>query len=222
MPRLRTATWICIWIPPIEAVESDTSIVLETKDKGPAIPPPVIRPEEKEIFVLKTNLLYDAATALNAAVEYPIGKKFSIMAEDIFPWWNWGPNGNKYCFQLWEMGIEPRWWFKSESPLLGHFIGIYGKSAKYDFQNDTQFCYQGEYWSTGISYGYAMPIGNIFRLEFQLSAGYMHSDYRHYQPSENYDRLYQDKYKTGTFSYFGPTKVQVSLVLPINVSKGKR
>ena len=40
---------------------------------------------------LKTNLLLDAVTAVNAEIEFPIGKHFSILVEDIFPWWSWGP-----------------------------------------------------------------------------------------------------------------------------------
>ncbi len=220
MPRLRTAEWKCHWVPPVEieplqkltaqAVKKEKEeITRDTTIRRPAAP------AKNYIPALKTNLLYDAATALNVSAEFPVGRNFSIMVEDVFPWWNWGTHGNKYCFQLWEMGIEPRWWFKSNGNLQGHFLGIYGKSAKYDFQNDTRFCYQGEYWSTGVSYGYAMKIGSWLQMEFSLSLGYLQSDYRNYQPSPDYEHLYINKYKTGTFSYFGPTKAQVSLVFPI-------
>lgn len=52
------------------------------------------------ILALKTNLLYDAVTALNFELEVPVGKDFSIAVEDVFPWWTAGPNGKKYCFQM--------------------------------------------------------------------------------------------------------------------------
>ncbi len=244
MPRLRMATWVCVWVVPEPDPEPERVTIitppqleeptdtLEAPQSGikelPPPPPPVVdtivvTDTARWTFALKTNLLYDAVTALNASIEFPIGKRFSIMAEDTFPWWNWGPNGNKYCFQLWEMGLEPRWWFlPGDEVLQGHFVGIYGKSAKYDFQHNFDLCYQGEYWSAGLSYGYAIPIGKRLNMEFSLSVGYVRSHYRHYQPDPDYEHLYIDKYKTGTFSYFGPTKLAVSLVWPIEFQWEKK
>ena len=100
---------------------------------------PILLPatNRKTIIALKTNLLYDLITALNFEIEIPIGNKFSIAVEDVFPWWSWGPHDRKYCFQMWEMGIEPRWWFRrtdEREVLTGQFFGVYGMSAKYDFQ----------------------------------------------------------------------------------------
>ena len=117
---------------------------------------PILLPatNRKTIIALKTNLLYDLITALNFEIEIPIGNKFSIAVEDVFPWWSWGPHDRKYCFQMWEMGIEPRWWFRrtdEREVLTGQFFGVYGMSAKYDFQWNIKACYQGEYWSTGIT-----------------------------------------------------------------------
>lgn len=176
--------------------------------------------QRRMIFALKTNLLYDAVTALNFELEVPIGKRFSIMVEDVFPWWE---TGNKYCFQMWEMGIEPRVWMRAWDPagvqkLRGWFVGAYAMSAKYDFQFDRNLNYQGEYWSAGLSAGYALPIGRRKRvnLEFSLAAGFLQTDYRHYLPTETYDKLIRDRYRVGKASYFGPTKAKISLVVPIN------
>ena len=178
----------------------------------------------KTIIALKTNLLYDLITALNFEIEIPIGNKFSIAVEDVFPWWSWGPHDRKYCFQMWEMGIEPRWWFRrtdEREVLTGQFFGVYGMSAKYDFQWNIKACYQGEYWSTGITYGCARKISRRFNLEFSASAGYISSDYRHYVPSDDYEHLYRDRYKAGQVNYFGLTKLKISLVCPINITRKK-
>ena len=188
-------------------------------------PPPGETVIERTLLALKTNLLYDALTMLNAEIEVPIGERFSIMVEDVFPWWTFGPNGNKYSLQMWEMGVEPRWWFRRNDRrdrLSGHFIGPYVMSARYDFQWDRDINYQGEYWSAGISYGYAMPIGKLFNLEFTASVGFVSADYRHYQPAPDYSELYRDPFETGVLSYFGPTKLKVSLVLPIKVKRTYR
>lgn len=167
---------------------------------------------------VKTNLLYDLGTAVNFELEFPLGKNFSVMFEDVCPWWKWGPNGKKYCFQVWSMGVEPRWWFKRDDRrdyLSGHFAGAYGMSGKYDLQWDTKLCYQGEFWSAGLTYGYAMPVCKWMNMEFSASVGYLRTDYRHYQPDSGYDHLYRDKYKVGTASWIGPTKLKVSLVIPV-------
>ena len=177
---------------------------------------------QRMILALKTNLLYDVVSALNFEIEVPIGKHFSVMVEDVFPWWE---TGNKYCFEMWEIGVEPRYWFKgwdvnSSEKLRGFFVGPYAMSSKYDFQYDTKINYQGEYWSAGISGGYAMPLATLFNrfdlnMEFNLAVGFMHSDYRHYFPADDYSVLIRDRNNVGKVSYFGPTKAKVSLVLTL-------
>lgn len=182
---------------------------------------PVQRPDTLS-FALKTNLLYDAVTALNFEVEVPIGNHFSVAVEDLFPWWE---RDNKYCFQLWSVGVEGRYWFRENRyqahKLQGHFAGLYAMSSKYDFQRDEKLCYQGEYWSVGLTYGYAMRLSKRFNLEFSLSVGYLHTDYRRYYPSENYDELIHDRERDGKTSYFGPTKLKVALVWPLRIKYKK-
>lgn len=176
------------------------------------------QPAEKKrvmIAALKTNLLYDAVTALNFELEIPVGNRFSIAVEDVFPWWH---HGNKWAFQVWQMGVEGRWWFKKgvqPNLLQGYFCGLYLMSAKFDLQYLRKFNYQGEYWSAGVTYGYSMPLGKYFNLEFSASVGYMSIDYRHYNPSAGWEVLLRDPYKHGRKSYIGPTKLKVSLVCPL-------
>ena len=222
-------------VRPIGPVECELPEVTPEVPYSVNIAPPTVLPEvefpepepPKERFytvAAKTNLLYDAVTALNAEVEFPVGKNFSVMVEDVFPWWNWGPNGKKYCFQIWSMGIEPRWWFARDDRrdyLTGHFAGVYGMSGKYDLQWDTKLCYQGEFWSAGLTYGYALPVSRWMNMEFSVSAGFLRTDYRHYQPDPGYEHLFRDKYNVGTVSWFGPTKLKVSLVIPIGKDSHK-
>lgn len=177
----------------------------------------VTRRDCRTIMALKTNLMYDAATALNFEVEFPLGDRWSVLWEDLFPWWE---TGNKYCFQLWEMGLEGRWWFRrtdARDRLSGHFGGMYLMSSKYDLQWDRDLDWQGEFWSAGLTYGFSLPISRHLNLELSLSAGYLHSVYRHYNPAEDYGKLFIDRAKAGRTSYWGPTKAKVSLVIPIRV-----
>lgn len=244
MPELRLATWICVWesvrpdVPsapllPVDVLDDETfdfdeegyipdeeDIITNEiiKNERIDVAPMRYKPRKHWYPAVKTNLIYDAVTALNAEVEFPIGRRCSITVEDVFPWWSWGPNDRKYCFQLLSIGFEPRWWFIRDDKkdyLSGHFLGVYGMSGKYDFQWDTKLCYQGEYWSAGLTYGYSMPVCKWMNMEFSVSAGYLHSDYRHYQPSEDYEHLWRDRSKVGKISWFGPTKAKISLVIPI-------
>ena len=173
------------------------------------------------IIAVKTNMLYDLVTALNVEVEIPIANRFSIAAENVFPWWE---TGNKYCFQLWEMGAEARVWLKawdarSREKLRGWFAGVYAMSGKFDFQFDKKLNYQGEFWSAGATLGYTTTLGRKEwgNLEFSISDGYLEAPYRHYYPTDDYSKLMRDKSEQGTlYSYFiYPTKAKVSLVIPI-------
>ena len=186
----------------------------------PAVEEPVVRKEPVTVAALKTNLLFDAAMAPNVTLEIPIGKHFSIHFEDIFPWYS---NGYKQCYELWVMGPEVRFWFrtpeKRNEKLRGHFVGLYGYTGLYDFQNYFDFCYQGDLWSVGATYGYSFPIGKKkkWNLEAAASVGYSNINYQHYYPSLNYDRLIRDVNKVGRIKYLGPTNVKVSFVRPINL-----
>lgn len=221
-PRIRNSMFCILYynelpIPPAPEPEPEPVIVPDY----PKIPIPLAS-AETYTFAAKTNLLYDLATALNFELEFPIGKKWSVMVEDVFPWWH---GGNKWAFQMWEIGIEGRYWFKrtpAREVLSGHFGGLYLMSAKYDFQWKRDINYQGEYWSAGLTYGYAMPISKLFNLEFSASFGYLSTAYRHYYPSLDNSVLVKDLYDHGRMGYFGPTKLKVSLVMPITIPIKKR
>jgi len=230
MPHLRYATWISVWqrIEVDKVIEEPISLAMDM----PNVPMPKLEPvllpspvvEEVDTFMLavKSNLLFDAVTALNVEVEVPIGNHWSVMMEDVFPWWE---KDNKYCFQLLEMGVEGRYWFRNNKyhsqKLKGHFTGAYVMSGKYDFQWDTDLCTQGEFWSAGLTYGYSRRISRLFNLELSASFGYLSTAYRRYYPSDGYDVLYADDRK-GRVGYWGPTKLKVSLVMPIYSYKNKK
>ena len=103
-----------------------------------------------------------------------------------------------------------------------HFLGGYAMSGKYDFQRDYDACYQGEFWSAGITYGYSMRLSRRFNLEFSISVGYLSTAYRHYFPADDYSELWRDHYDQGRKSYFGPTKAKIALVWPLQIPYKKK
>ncbi len=224
MPRLRMATWIVVHTPvPALIIKIDE---LQFPDKLDTISKPELidSVSRRTIMALKSNLLYDALTFANFSVEVPITKHFSALYYHQFPWWRWGESQNEYCMRFLSIGAEARWWFwhkhnhsngRYRDKFAGHFFGVYAESGKWDFNWQRNICYQGEHWSTGLSYGYAMPIGRRLNMEFSFSFGYAAIPFRGYIPSEDYSILWRDPQNTGKWHYFGPTKAQISLVVPI-------
>ena len=244
MPHLRYATWVSVWQPVGEVIPTQSPALLPlsefvelkpivVKPRIFVLPKPVEALDSKTILALKTNLLYDALSWGNYSIEVPFyGDRFSVLYYHQFPWWRWGENNNKYCVRFLSIGGEGRWWFKPQprpeteklkkrDRLVGHFLGAYCESGKYDFERRRDICYQGEFWSVGLSYGYSMPISRWLNLELSVSAGYASIAHRGYTPSPDYSILWRDYEKVGRWHYFGLTKAQVSLVLPIRITVKK-
>ena len=227
MPHLRYATWSYVWIYP-EVKQEPEPEPEPTPEPQPA-PTPLPEPitDTRTIAAIKTNLLYDAVTWLNLAVEVPIYKdRFSLVYTHQFPWWRGGENRNEYCNRFLSIGGELRWWFRPQprepydrhvrrDKLMGHYLGLYGMGGKWDFEWKRKFCYQGEFWSAGVSYGYSRPLGKRLNLELSASLGYGNIPYRNYKPSDDYGILLRNRKKTGTWHYVGPTRLEVSLVWPL-------
>lgn len=236
MPALRVATWLCVYQPIPEFVADtmpDIRVEMPTLPELEPLPVTEVSRKKKTILALKTNLLYDALSLVNYSIEVPIGERFSALWYHQFPWWTWGQADNQYCIRFLSIGGEGRWWFKpmprpqmgksvQRDRLMGHFVGLYAESGKWDFEWGRDICHQGEHWSVGLSYGYSMPLGRRLNMEFSLSLGYASIAYRGYTPSENYEILWRDPAKQGRWHYFGPTKVQVSLVYPILLTTKKK
>lgn len=184
--------------------------------------------EATPLLAIKTNLLFDALTLLNIELEVPIGDKWSIAGEWTFPWWIWdngtvGSRRNRV--QMLNGSAELKYWLgdRTNRPVMtGWFAGIYGGGGVYDFEHDKEG-YQGEFYiAAGVSGGYAHTInkkGNL-RMEYSIGLGYVNTRYRHYiaeyYREDDWRAILQD---TGTFSWFGPTKVKASLVWLLNVNR---
>lgn len=179
----------------------------------------------KTVLAVKSNLLYDAATMINYAIEVPVGNRFSLVWEHYFPWWVM--NDNRICVQYLTLGGEARWWFlpqpraatekrEARDRLVGHYVGVYGFWGKADLQWDRTGCYQCDnIFSAGLTYGYVFPISRHLNLELSASVGYARIPFQHYIPSTDWQTLYRDRDDEGVTHYFGPTKIQVSLVWPL-------
>lgn len=166
-----------------------------------------------------TNLLFDGVMIPNLEAQFPIGySRWSVLAEWWTPWFRWGGSGrHNRAFELLLGGGEVRYWFSKRSKqdhpdvLKGHFVGVYGAGGIYDFEWDKPKSqgYQGEYFSAGVTYGYSFALGQRWRLELSLSAGYVGGPQRLYEGQFNDEHLIWQRSRN--LFYLGPTKAKASL-----------
>ena len=174
----------------------------------------------KPLFAVKTNLLFDAATALNVALEAPVGKRWSVAGECIFPWWLW--EKKQYCLQMLSGNLEGRYWFGNRDhrpQMTGWFAGLYAGGGYFDLEWGDRGT-QGEFFiATGLNGGYAHTISKSgkWRMEYSLGAGYLITKYREYTPAFGMDdRWHLIRQKNGHYSWIGPMRAGISLVWMID------
>lgn len=230
LPTLRNAAFCILYMRPVKEPGMEAGVRLEeaaslqpstsvASRRAAELLPAVCQaagalrvPARKPLFALKTNLLFDAALVPNIELEIPLGRRWSLNTEYMFPWWLIA--GDKYCLQILSGGAELRYWTgtrRRHRPLLaGHFLGLYAGGGKYDLQWKENG-YQGEFFiAAGISYGYARRIARHLSLEFSIGIGMMKTDYRHYRAEKDYSVLRWQE--NGNYTWLGPTKAKISLV----------
>ena len=171
-----------------------------------------------EAFYLRSNLL---SPLTNIGTEYCIGNNWSVAADYYFPWIPRNSK-NRNCFQLLGWNMEGRYWFGKdrgvEDRLEGHSVGLNLAAGYYDIERNYKGR-QGEFASVGVDYLYALPVcKDRLHLEFSLGLGYIYSYVRPYNVFVDGGLAYKTDY-TERFSWFGPTKASVSLVVPIKFKR---
>lgn len=166
-------------------------------------------------FAIKSNLLYDAMSALNIGIEVPIRDHWSVAFDWVAPWWS--SYDKQVYIQMMLGGIEGRYWIgdRLDTPqLTGWFAGVSLQGGLYDFMFDPIKGIQGEFQAYSAVGGYAHSIsrnGNL-RMEYSLGLGYMRTEYVKYWWDGFDYTLVAPSPQTWLTNWFGPTKLQVSLV----------
>lgn len=167
---------------------------------------------KKPVLAVATNLLYDLAITPNVSLELPLGQRWSMYGEYTFPWWVTRDNDRAWQILKWDLGV--RYWLSNrryDKPmdlLRGHFIGLDLAAGYYDIEPHHRG-WQGEAALASLEYGYAWSLGEHWRLDAVVGAGWMGSQYRYYQATEEDDHLlYQ---QSANLNWVGPTKLGLSL-----------
>lgn len=183
----------------------------------------MIETYRKPVLAFKTNMLYNAATALNIEIEVPLDKHYSLAGEWIFPWWVASDNGA--ALEVLSGNLELRYWLgtrKKAPTMTGVFYGIYAGGGLYDLQWQDNG-YQGEFYiAAGFSLGFAHILNKSknLRMEYSVGLGYLKTNYRYYEGMLDNEYLVW-KYD-GEYEWIGPTKVKMSLVWMLHKTKGGR
>ena len=172
------------------------------------------------VAAVRSNLL---VPALNVGVEVPIGNQWSVGAEYYYPW-IWPAKDNRNCFELLAWNIEGRYWFGRERTtsqrLQGHAVGIYGGAGYFDVERNFAGN-QGEFANVGVDYTYALSTAKgRLHFEFSLGVGYLYAKARpYYVPVPGGELLWNKEIRQ--IHYFGPTRLNVSIAVPIFVNHKK-
>jgi len=165
---------------------------------------------KKPLFAAKTNLLYDAGTVLNVAVEIPMGKHWSAGLDYKFPWWVWDHNSR--CLEIIHGDGFARYWFgnrTSRRVLTGGFAGIMLGGGYYDLEPHNTG-YQGEFYTASAECGYAFRINGHWSFELSAGLGWLGTKYRYYKGVQDDQHLVWQH--SGRYTWLGPTKVNASIV----------
>ena len=156
-------------------------------------------------LAIKTNLLYDAILMPDLEVEYRIDDRWSVAVEGSVAWWK-RDSRHKY-YQIATIVPEGRYWFHTKGPWHGHYAGLFAGGSWYDLENGNRG-YKGEFFMTGISYGYMFPVGRCVSLEAGIGVGFLHTVYEEYLPIDGH-YVYQQTSRT---NWIGPVKIKFAVV----------
>ena len=233
-PLMRSSNVLTIYYQElVQSIPHAKIIAFDTEDiEYSSMDIEVVRKERKPLFALKTNLLYDVATVLNAEIEIPIADRWSVAGEWIFPWWVWDndkSDSKRNRIQTKIATLEGKYWFGNrelKQKMTGWFAGLYGSMGSFDIERDGKGRQSKDLWSVGLTGGYAHTINRTgsLRMEYSLGLGYLKNSYKEYtaeyQPDQGWWEAYRDA--TKKTQWFGPTRARVSLVWMIHSKKKER
>lgn len=224
-PSLRKSTLLVELTPiypPLPEIETTESLLVTPSIDTKAfhlinqVTPPS---SHKNFYMgLKTNMLYDIVAIPNLGVEFYLGKNWSITGSGMYGWWSKDSRHRYWRIYGGEIGVR-RWfgWASEEKPLTGHHLGLYAGVFTYDFEWGGRGVMGGIPGGTlldrcqymaGVEYGYSLPIGRRFNIDFTIGLGYIGGKYLKYKPYEK-TYLWQSTHR---LNWFGPTKAEISLV----------
>jgi len=166
-------------------------------------------------WAVKTNLLYAGATFTpNLSAEFAINRKSTL--EVSFGWnpWERDKSDQENTKQLVHILVKPefRWWLCER--FNGHYFGAHLLYSRYQVSQyniplifEKEHRYDGHAFGAGATYGYHLPLGKHWGVDFSIGIGGAYLKYDKYTCA-GCDR---EGIKSEKF-YFGPTRAGISLI----------
>ena len=203
---------------PVEIVEEApmTTNSLVTHDTAASI-----ATKSLPLFWVKTNLLYDLLTFVNASVEIPLTKNITAEATLVYPWWR---NTSKHkTIQMRYVAVTPRYYFNNaDRSYTSPFAGLTVGGGKYDLQW-TRRGVQGSMWHVSPVIGYSHHISKRWKMEYSASVGFVHTKYQKYTQTSDtpYGEIKVKDYPwvSKVLNTVLPTSLNVSIVYTFTKSK---
>ena len=165
---------------------------------------------------LKTNLLYDASTTPNLAVELGLGRKWTTdIGFGLNPW----TFSDQKKIRHWLLQPELRYWFCQRFD--GWFLAAHLMGGEFNAGNVKlplgiaptlrHNRYEGWYVGGGVGAGYQWPITQHFSVGTELAVGYDYLQWSKYPCT-----VCGKKLRDGHTNYFGPTKIALNVIYFFN------
>ena len=228
--------------PMIPYVEETKPVLPDTIGPAPERPEPHVfeepdstPPERKRpVVAVKTNIPYWGffrkdlgwAPIYNVEAEWYLTEngRWTLLGEYEFPWHM--AKDNHECFQIMNLQLEARRYFKKDSRHSGHYLSAYVGANLFDicFDGYTGHGYQGEGMGGGLGYGYVLPLGKKpdtkWKLEFFIKGGVYMTLYDPYDAGNPFSgKYYYEWYdapnlfmrRNMIFRWLGPTGAGITL-----------
>lgn len=204
---------------PVAAVVEETPMTtnsLVTHD-----PAASITTKSFPLFWVKTNLLYDLLTFVNASVEIPLTKNITAEATLVYPWWR--STSRHKTIQMCYVAVTPRYYFNNaDRSYTSLFAGLTVGGGKYDLQW-THRGVQGSMWHISPVIGYSHHISKRWKMEYSASVGFVHTKYQKYTQTSDtpYGEIKVKDYPwvSKVLNTVLPTSLNVSIVYTFTKSK---
>ena len=159
-------------------------------------------------IALKTNILYDAGTTINAGVEFGLSPSWTADFSGSYNPWTF--EGNKK-WKHWMVQPELRYWLCS--CFNAAFIAAHLQGGQYNiggihYEELQETRREGWFIGGGLGFGWQFILSDRLNLELELGAGYNYSRYDSFRCTHCGEKLENDK----PLDYWGITKVAISLV----------
>ena len=176
---------------------------------------------------IRTNGLYDLAACPNVGIELQTASGVAFQADYIGAWWN--SDERHIYYSNYGVQVELRYYIAATEcknatlTYSGSHIGLYGQMATFDFEfGGTGYMNKRLDGSIGIgvSYGYSKKLNERWMLDCTIGIGYFSTDYDRYEPMDDvYGQNHYIRTQSNRLNFFGPTKIEISMVWNINHKK---